>query len=65
MAKARDVYRRMSALKKGDHIFVKLLPLNLATHHGIHVGDGTVVHWTSGSDDFGFLPTKNASSSAI
>ncbi|HRF00491.1 MAG TPA: lecithin retinol acyltransferase family protein, partial [Pirellulaceae bacterium] len=35
-------------MARGDHLFVPLG--GLATHHGIDVGDGTVVHWTSGLD---------------
>jgi hypothetical protein len=33
-------------MAKGDHIFVPLV--GETTHHGIDVGDGTVVHWHSG-----------------
>ena len=35
-------------MAKGDHIFVPLSLCGLITHHGIDIGDGTVVHWTSG-----------------
>jgi hypothetical protein len=35
-------------MAKGDHIFVPLSMKGLITHHGIDLGDGTVVHWTSG-----------------
>lgn len=35
-------------MARGDHIFV---PLGRGlTHHGIDLGDGTVVHWCSGED---------------
>ncbi len=33
-------------MAKGDHLVVPLGPL--LTHHGIDIGDGTVVHWCSG-----------------
>lgn len=33
-------------MARGDHIYVQLGPLT--THHGIDLGDGTVVHWCSG-----------------
>jgi len=34
-------------MAKGDHIIVPLC--ELATGHGIGIGDGTVVHWSSGT----------------
>ncbi|WP_157368585.1 lecithin retinol acyltransferase family protein [Zavarzinella formosa] len=33
-------------MAKGDHLMVPLA--GLMTHHGIDMGDGTVVHWSSG-----------------
>ncbi len=35
-------------MARGDHFFVPLA--GALTHHGIDIGDGTVVHWTSGLD---------------
>jgi len=32
-------------MAKGDHLIVPMGPI---THHGIDLGDGTVVHWSSG-----------------
>jgi hypothetical protein len=32
-------------MARGDHI---IAPMDACTHHGIDLGDGTVVHWTTG-----------------
>jgi hypothetical protein len=46
-------------MARGDHIFVSM---ELYTHHGIDLGDGTVVHWTAtdtvSSDLLGLIGSK-------
>lgn len=43
-------------MAKGDHIFVPLC--GLLSHHGIEIGDGTVVHWCSGHEGTKHLGNK-------